>query len=65
LAELKIVRMMQLRVNKGTVDADGEAHRAAAVAELPVELREKIGKLRDGEQTTRDAMDRLHDRFGK
>lgn len=65
LAELKVVRMMQLRVNKGTVDADGDAKRAAAAtAELPVELREKIGKLRDGEQTTRDAMDRLNDRFG-
>jgi hypothetical protein len=63
---LKVVRMMQLRVNKGTVDADGEARRtAAAVADLPSELREKIGKLRDGEQSTRDAMERLHDRFGK
>jgi hypothetical protein len=65
LAELKVVRMMQTRVNKGTVDADGEARRAAAVAELPPELREKIGKLRDGEQSTRDAMDRLHERFGQ
>ncbi len=65
LAELKVVRMMQSRVNKGTVDANGEARQAAAVAELPPELREKIGKLRDGEQSTRDAMDRLHERFGK
>jgi hypothetical protein len=65
LAELKVVRMMQSRVNKGTVDANGEARLAAAVAELPPELREKIGKLRDGEQSTRDAMDRLHERFGK
>ncbi len=65
LAELKVVRMMQLRVNKGTVDADGEAKRnAAAAAELPAELREKIGKLRDGQQSTRDAMDRLNERFG-
>jgi hypothetical protein len=65
LAELKVVRMMQSRVNKGTVDANGEARRAAAVAELPGELREKIGKLRDGEETTRDAMDRLHQRFAE
>jgi hypothetical protein len=65
LAELKVVRMMQSRVNKGTVDANGEARQAAAVAELPPELREKIGKLRDGEQSTRDAMDRLHERFGQ
>ncbi len=65
LAELKVVRMMQSRVNKGTVDANGEARRAAAVAELPPELREKIGKLRDGEESTRDAMNRLHERFGQ
>ncbi|HEV2972208.1 MAG TPA: hypothetical protein VGY55_19700 [Pirellulales bacterium] len=65
LAELKVVRMMQSRVNKGTVDANGEARRAAAVAELPSELREKIGKLRDGEETTRDAVDRLHQRFAE
>lgn len=66
LAELKVVRMMQLRVNKGTVDADGEARRvAAATAELPTDLREKIGTLRDGEASTRDAMERLHERFGK
>jgi hypothetical protein len=58
--------MMQLRVNKGTVDADGEARRvAAATAELPKDLREKIGTLRDGEASTRDAMERLHERFGK
>jgi hypothetical protein len=62
LAELKVVRMMQTRVNKGTVDANG-ARRTAAIAELPSELREKIGKLRDGQETIRDAMDRLHARF--
>jgi len=65
LAELKIVRMMQMRVNKGTVDADGEARRAAAIAELPAELREKIGKLRDGQETIRDTVDRLHARFAE
>ena len=64
-AELKVVRMMQMRVNKGTVDADGEAHRAAAIAELPPELREKIGKLRDGQETIRDTVDRLHARFAE
>ena len=65
LAELKVVRMMQLRVNKGTVDADEQARRAAAVAELPSELRDKIGKLRDGEKAIRDAVDRLHVRFAE
>ena len=65
LAELKVVRMMQMRVNKGTVDADGEARRAAAIAELPPELREKIGKLRDGQETIRDTVDQLHKRFAE
>ncbi len=64
LAELKVVRMMQMRVNKGTIDAD-DARRAAAIAELPSELRERIGKLRDGQETIRDAMDRLHQRFAE
>jgi len=65
LAELKVVRMMQMRVNKGTVDADAEARRAAAIAELPSELRDKIGKLRDGQETIRDAVNRLHERFAQ
>ena len=65
LAELKVVRMMQVRVNRGTVDADEDARRAAAVAELPVELRDKIGKLRDRQATIRDSMDRLHERFAQ
>jgi hypothetical protein len=65
LAELKVVRMMQMHVNKGTVDADEEARRAAAIAELPVELRDKIGKLRDSQQSNRDTMDRLHARFAE
>ena len=65
LAELKVVRMMQMRVNKGTIDADSAARHAAAVADLPPELHEKIGKLRDGQETIRDAMDRLHERFAQ
>lgn len=66
LAELKVVRMMQVRVNRGTVDADEEARReAAAIAELPPELRERIGKLRDRQATIRDSMELLHQRFGQ
>lgn len=65
LAELKVVRMMQLRVNHGTVDADNEARRNEAIAELPPELRDKIGKLRDRQAVIRDSMVELHQRFGK
>jgi len=59
LAELKVIRMMQTRINKGTADADLDTRRAAAVAALPPDLRERIGKLRDGQESTRNAMDRL------
>jgi hypothetical protein len=59
LAELKVIRMMQTRVNKGTSDADLESRQAAAVAALPPELRERIGKLHDNQESTRNAMDRL------
>ncbi len=65
LAELKVIRLLQTRVNKGTTDADADAHRARAAAELPRELRDKIGKVRDGEQSARDAMVRLHQRFAE
>jgi hypothetical protein len=64
LAELKVVRMLQMRVNKATLDVDADAHRAQAAAELPPELREKIGKVRDGEGSTRDAMEKLHQQYG-
>ncbi len=65
LAELKVVRMLQMRINKQTLDADADAHRAAAAAELPPELREKIGKVRDNQAAARDTMDRLHKRFAE
>jgi len=63
LAELKVVRLLQSRVNQGTLDADADAHRARAAADLPPELRDKIGKVRDGEQSARDTMRRLHERY--
>ncbi|HUO07566.1 MAG TPA: hypothetical protein VM008_04645 [Phycisphaerae bacterium] len=59
LAELKVIRMMQSRVNKGTSDADLQARQAAAAAALPPDLRERIGKLHDSQESTRHAMDRL------
>lgn len=61
LAELKVIRMLQSRVNDTTVEAD--KRRAKAVEDLPPELREKIGKIRNSEESVRDAMDRLHHQY--
>ena len=58
LAEMKVLRLMQLRVNDETRDADGR--RAAAVAELPADLKEKIGTVRDNQAHARDAADKIH-----
>jgi hypothetical protein len=65
VAELKVVRTLQMRVNKGTTSADAEARRAAETAALSPELRERIGKLHDGEEGARNAMDLLHQRFAQ
>jgi hypothetical protein len=58
LAELKVLRLLQLRVNEETRDADGR--RAAALAELPPELKEKIGSIRNNQSDTRDAAEKIH-----
>ena len=58
LAELKVLRLLQLRVNEETRDADGR--RAAALAELPAELKDKIGTARDNQASTRDAAEKIH-----
>ena len=58
LAELKVLRLLQLRVNEETKDADGR--RAAALAELPPELKDKIGTVRDNQANTRDAAEKIH-----
>ncbi len=65
LAELKVVRTLQVRVNKGTTETDVEARHAAATAALSPALRGKVGKLRDGEEGARNAMDLLHQRFAE
>jgi hypothetical protein len=57
LAELKIVRLMQTRVNGETRDADASR---AAVAELTPALQGKIVAARDGQKNVRDAMEKLH-----
>lgn len=58
LAELKVLRMLQLRVNGETKDADGR--RALAEAELPAELRDRIGSVRDHQAQVRDTTEKLH-----
>ncbi|HEX8525052.1 MAG TPA: hypothetical protein VF669_22565 [Tepidisphaeraceae bacterium] len=60
LAELKVLKMLQVRVNEETKDADGR--RAAAARELPKDLKEKIGTTKDMQVQVRDAMDALHHR---
>src|SRR5262249_10860865 len=64
LAEVKVIRMLQLRVNKQTQEADADAPRTAAAAELPLELREKVGKGGDGEGAVRDAREKAHQQEG-
>jgi hypothetical protein len=58
LAELKVLRMLQLRVNTETKDADGR--RALAEAELAPELRDRIGTVRDHQAQVRDTTEKIH-----
>jgi hypothetical protein len=57
LAELKIMRLMQTRVNFDTRDADKSR---AAVAELTPSLQGKILATRDSQKQVAEAMDKLH-----
>ncbi|HEY8750796.1 MAG TPA: hypothetical protein VIM11_22620 [Tepidisphaeraceae bacterium] len=64
-AELKVVRLMQLRVNDETVRTDGERGGAAPVAiDLPANinplLRDKILAVRDGQSEVKTALDKIH-----
>ena len=59
LAELKVLRMLQIRVNEETTDVDGR--RANAMPELSKEMREKIGTIRDAQQSVQDAADKIHE----
>ncbi len=56
LAELKVIRLLQVRVNEETKELDD--HRAA-IKQLPKELQEQIGENRDHQATVRDTLDRL------
>ena len=58
LAELKVLRMLQTRVNEETKDADGR--RNAALQELPPELKKKIGSVADMQQQVEEGTDKLH-----
>ena len=60
LAELKVLKMLQVRVNEETKDTDGS--RAAAMRELPAPLKQKIGTIRDNQQQVRDATESIHKR---
>lgn len=58
LAELRIIRLLQARVNEETLDADGR--RAKAQAELSPEMKEKIGLLHEHQEQVHDTMVKLH-----
>jgi hypothetical protein len=61
LAELKVLRMLEIRVNEETMDADGR--RAGAMAELSKEMRDKIGTIRDAQQSVHDAAEKIHEQL--
>jgi len=61
LAELRVLKMLEIRVNEETKDADGL--RAAAARELPKDLKAKIGTVRDNQQQVHDATDAIHHRI--
>jgi tetratricopeptide (TPR) repeat protein len=58
LAALKVLRMLQLRVNEETRDADGR--RADALENLPPDLRDKIGTVKQNQEQVQQATDDLH-----
>jgi hypothetical protein len=60
LAELRVLRLLQLRVNEETKDADGRRAAALASAELPADVKGKIGTVRDNQEQVRAATDRIH-----
>jgi hypothetical protein len=68
LAELKVVRMMQMRINGETksVDAerpDGDGDRLDPPSNIDPKLREKITGVRDGQAEVRDAMRRIQEQL--
>jgi len=67
-AELKVVRLMQQRVNDETVSVDGErGGPPPAAANLPANinpmLRDKILTVRDGQSDVKTALDKIHEQL--
>ena len=48
-------------MNEETTDADGS--RAAAMPEMGKEMRDKIGTIRDAQQSVQDAADKIHEQL--
>lgn len=58
LAELKVLRMLQMQVNKQTHEADVD--RTAANASMSPELKARIAGLKDGQEQVQTATDKVH-----
>jgi len=63
-AELKVVRMMQMRVNEDTLDVEGQRAKVIVAADLPANvnpmLRDKILTVRDGQSEVKGALEKIH-----
>lgn len=57
IAELKMVRMLQVRVNRDTLDVDGK--RPAELKDLGVELARRIEALQGRQEDVRDVTERI------
>ena len=62
LAELKMIRMLQVRVNRDTKGADEK--RAAELERLSAETRQKIEAIHDRQQDVHDVTDKLNAQRG-
>jgi hypothetical protein len=62
LAELKMIRMLQVRVNRDTKQADEK--RAAELERLSAEMRQKIELIHDRQQDVHDVTDKLNAQRG-
>jgi hypothetical protein len=62
IAELKMIRILQLRVNTDTADVDGV--RAADAAALSAKIRDRIEDLEANQDDVRDITERLADERG-
>ena len=57
IAELRMVRMLQVRVNRDTKDADGK--RPAEISDLPGVLRKRIEALHDRQEDVHDVTEQI------